>query len=351
MKSRQPQAAPSKKALKPSAEAPSPAEVKRKKGLGAEIRAIRDRLGITQLELANKLATSRGRLAAWEAGEKPPPQMTARLASLALPGVRNSFIEYAGFDPKGLEEQFWALFLSGRECAGDIGAVQISLVECEAQKKTVIRHGARRVTFPLPNTRVPFPDRTICVKLPEGFSGTAWGAGDLLIVDTDKTDPQHLLGCLVAAYFSAEVLNFPQLPLGTPITRGTFVSQKELESMRKYNPGSNVPAMSEAEFMKKYGLRPGVRLGWIRIENLPEHYLPLKAWRVVLEKPVIAGLSQSWEDRTPLGVSNWVDGEFLGGESLLPFVREGVRVEGRVIGWLSSQQPGTTKHTDIEEQK
>jgi len=351
MEDRRRQTSPSKKALKPPEEPPSSAEVKRKKGLSTEIRAIRDRLGITQLELASKLGTSRGRLAAWEAGEKPPPQMTAQLASLALPEARNSFIESAGFDPKGLEEQFWALFLSGREGAGDIGAVQISLVECEAQKKIVIRHGARRVTFPLPNTRVPFPDRTVCLQLPEGFPGTAWSAGDLIVVDTRKTDPQHLLGRLVAAYFSARALNLRQIAPDTSIDRGKLVSQAELEALAKLNPLSNIPAMSEDEFMKKFGPVPGVRLGWLRIEYRRGYDVPGEPWRIVLEPPVIAGLSDGWKDRSSIGLSEWSSEEFPRGKSLLPSVREGVRIEGRVIGWLGTQQVPLAKGADPKEPK
>jgi DNA-binding transcriptional regulator YiaG len=351
MEDRQRHSSPSKKALKLREKPSRSVEAKDKKGLSTEIRTIRKRLEITQLQLASKLGVSRGRVAAWEAGEKPPLQIIGQLASLALPEAVNRFVEYAGFDPKILEEQFWALFLKGQEGAGDVGAVNISLVEFGAQTRTVIRHGARRATFSLPRTRVPFPEKTVCMLLTEEFPGRAWSAGDLLVIDTSRTDPQHLLGCLVAAYFPAAALNLRQLYGETPVEHGRVVSQKQLETLARLNKWEDDPAMSESELTAKHGPKPGVRLGWLRIEYRRGYDLPGEPWRLVLEQPVIAGLSQSWEDRKPFDLSDWSSDEFPRGKPLLPFVRGEVRIEGRVIGWLSRQQSPRAKPVDLQEPK
>ncbi len=325
--------APTKKARKPREKLPLSNQTEDRESLSTDIRSVRLQLKETQLVFARRLGVSRGRLAAWEAGAKPPVQKIIQLARIAPPEAKNRLWEHAGLDMKQIDAELRTQFLSKREGAGDVGAVQISLAECEAEMNAPARRGGRRVRFPLPDTRIPFPNRTVCLELPEGFPGVAWRGGDLLVVDTSRTDPQHLIGHLVAAYFTGTALNFPQ-----PASRAPF---EELRAI----------SQEEEEFIAEWGPRSGVRLGWLRIEYPRGYCASGDPWRLALEPPVIAGLSRSWEDRLELDVSRWSLEEFPAGESLLRFVRKGVHIVGTVIGWLSGHQSPRAKPADHQEPK
>ncbi len=324
--------------------------------LGKEIRALRDSREETQAVFVERLGISLQRLSAWENGEKPPIEALLQIATLALQSKKLPeskkiwFWMKAGVKPELVFDPLWRAHLSEREKAADEGAVLIPLKR---------EPGGR--LFALPSTRIPYPEKTICLQVPNGVRGVICSAGDLLVIDGSEAEPRRLLGCLVAASFSAKALNLRELAPGAHLERGRVISQKELKEL-ELNWREDSPAMSGDEFLAKYGPKPGVRLGWLGIqcsidptraifEDKSSALLMEGLWRIVLQPAVVSGLDIASVDCLPIYLSSWQTEAFPLRGSLTSYVREGAQIDGRVIGWFCSQEALRTKAADLQEPK
>lgn len=328
---------------KPSSQREATKKVARRdQELGGEIRKLRDSRKETQLVFAKNLKVSLQRLSAWENGEKPPVEKLLQIAILALeskalPETKKLwFWQKAGVEPTHIFGPLWAADHAERERVANEGAILVPL-----------KGEAAEPLLALPSTRILHPKETICLLVPDGVRGVLCESGDLVVVDASETEPRLLLGCSVAASFSTQSLNLRQIVPGS-VQRGRLVSETELDTVETLNPRIG-DILAQDELMRKHGPKPGVRVGWLGIQyrSYPEFaifedrgngFISDDLWRLILQPAVVAGLGVTWEGREPIHLSKWQTEPFPLSGPLVSYIREGVQIAGRVIGWFSSQQ-------------
>jgi transcriptional regulator with XRE-family HTH domain len=321
--------------------------------LGQKIAGLRSLLHKTGAEFGKDLGVKRARISAWEQGEVPPPEKLIRMGSLAGAGTpeQRYFWERAGFNFQALVSAYRGHSLRALEAQGAAEEyVSVPLAQSfDPESGAPIFVSEARVM--LPSTRVPRPDRTVCIAIPEGIECGLWRSGDVVIVDQSLTEPRDLFGRPTVVNMSLEAAN--REPVLRPLAKLETADlprlmrqerlQREINANRLGSP--EVEEERETtfeEFLQRYGALAGPRVGMLHSRNLREMSASFlteiagDAWQMALELIGDKEKGSQCADAWPHRISVWISGNTPTEGSLSEFVRPGVEILGAAIGWLAS---------------
>ena len=295
-------------------------KVKTRRLSEAAIRIKRLRGAASQGEFAGEVGIPQSRMSEYERGVKPPVKALIRFARFAVAqgwhGDALWFLEKAGLDPDVLIEMS---LLPGQNAqdSSSFGTQIKNVLPHPIIPTGDERAGSPGFLRPLPAWMVPTGGNIFYVRAEAHL--WPFRPGDFLIIDASETDPRNLLGEIVVTYRSKEDAE-KLLP--------KFIEQGFIQ------PGEDA--------LPPWGISVGP-LAMERSGSLDRgiYAFSTKEWEV---DAAMLGKTSSAQDvlrrdaYKALSRRNFAYADNVGGQPQKPEMEEGMRLLGRVIGWISSPE-------------
>jgi len=288
--------------------------MKRQREISKRVRALRDSMGMNQIELAAALPVARSRVSEWETGKRSPsPEHLYRLGSLASnPDDAIWFWKKAGLDEQ-------AILAAGKKILKDRTEDAVPLI----QKGKIILVPRFRETaqgreetgppLPLPVEFIPGPRSTVCLLVGAERGLTESPVDDIAVVDTSMTGEEgleSLWGEIVAIEFGSLGERQSDLPWVWP--QGVFAGLLSMVAAERGPLGPTTLA-------QLWPLRLGHGIAWpITIGSWTYPFPERRERALAEESEMYRKVQDEIEEQARC--------------NLRP--RAGCRVIGRVIGWF-----------------
>lgn len=331
--------------------------------LTRRIRGLREALGLSQQQFAEKVIANRTQISEWEKGtEKPSIERLIAMGNIAeQPGDRMWFWRRAGLNEKRLREAFSSESGSPAEVPDNALAFMAPVA------KRIFLGGAGELqteseeSLFLPSSVFSASPSVVAMKVPPG-EGISYffGSDDFVLIDRSLTNVDKLFDSMVTIFFENEP---PSRDPGYQYNKNLFEAfqsipllaqaQKEIneESDRRERAG-HPESYAERQERAKAALKrvddqmaiPVVKFGWLRLQPAGGNWEPNTPFseqvsRVALETfPSVSG-----NTGPSIPLTGWLKGIKPAEPKLEVHIKRPVHVVGRLVGWFKNNIQGDTR--------